>query len=637
MESLTVAPENEHYHSINNCLIETESGKLIGGCGTSAIPSGVVEIAPYAFYCSSELESIVIPEGVERIGEAAFLGCTSLRKVSLPSSLQSIDKQAFAECTLLGNISMSEGLIKIGEAAFEQCGNLDGVILPSTLQELETGAFRDCASLTEINIPSGINSVRAELFSGCTSLARVDLPDSVTMIWGYAFYLCKALTDIEIPSGVLTIGTMAFSGCQSLPQIHLPEGLKSIGNNTFQDCDALTEITIPSTMTTIPSRAFADADGLVSLRIPDTVYKIDEYAFGSCDALQSVYIPASVTNLGDNVFLNCNVLTELEVASDNPKYKSEGNCLIHIEFGKLLFANSHSQIPSGVTIIGSEVFEKTDVKNVTLPQGVTTIEYGAFYFADELKSIVIPASVLTIDDYAFYYCFSLTHVYFSGTKQEWEAIAVGDHNEHLLEATIHFEYKPDVYDPVLMLYKELLENPEIDLETLESRSEEEFFLDLYEISCNIDRYKAGFAVRDLNEDQIPELILLDKAGVLYAVFTQKEGKPIAVDYFSSGNHRGGIDADGMIYKDIYGKGESWEFCITQIMQNGDLDQLVFGVYDPSPGEIEASAYLYRNGEEESVDQATVRALYEQYAAHVSYSKPIEIFDSLYYYSMDLIK
>lgn len=637
MEALTVDPENEYYYSINNCLIETESGKLIGGCGTSVIPSGVVEIAPYAFYCSSELESIVVPEGVERIGEAAFLGCTSLRKVSLPASLQSIEKQAFAECTLLGNVSISEGLVKIGEAAFAQCGNLDGVTLPSTLKELETGAFRDCTSLTEIHIPSGIESVRAELFSGCTSLVRVELPDSVTIIWGYAFYMCKALTDIEIPSGVLTIGTMAFCGCQSLPQIHLPEGLKSIGNNTFQDCDALTEIAIPSTMTTIPARAFADADSLLSLRVPDTIYTIDEYAFGSCDALQSVYIPASVTNLGDNVFLNCNVLTELEVAPDNPKYISRGNCLIHKEFGKLLFANSHSQIPSGVTIIGSEVFEKTDVKSVTLPEGVTTIEYSAFYYADELKSIIIPASVLVIDDYAFYYCFSLTHVYFTGTKQEWEAIAVGDHNEDLLEATIHFEYKPDVYDPVLTLYKELLENPEIDPETLEARSEEEFFLDLYEVACTINPYKAGFAARDLNGDQIPELLLLDKAGVLYAVYTQKDGKPMAVDYFSTDNHRGGIDADGMIYKESHGKGESWELSITQILQNGDLDQLVFGVSDPNPGQVEADAYLYRNGAEESVDIATVQALYEQYAAHVSYDAPIEIFEDLYYYSMDLIK
>ena len=39
IESLVVATGNKKYHSANNCIIETETKKLIVGCKTSIIPS----------------------------------------------------------------------------------------------------------------------------------------------------------------------------------------------------------------------------------------------------------------------------------------------------------------------------------------------------------------------------------------------------------------------------------------------------------------------------------------------------------------------------------------------------------------------------------------------------------------------
>ena len=185
------------------------------------------------------------------------------------------------------------------------------------------------------------------------------------------------------------------------------------------------------------------------------------------------------------------------------------------------------------------------------------------------------------------------------------------------------------YDPILKIYKNLLADNHMDLESLIEQSEQNFFYELYSLSCNINSEKAGYAIKDLNSDNIDELILLDEDGVLFAVFTLKFGKAVAIDYFSINNNRGTIDANTKcIYKETLSKGNSWGFKITQLLENGDLDCIEFGIYDPALEGVNASAFLYRNGKKEFVDEATVMALYAQYSQHISYSTPTDLISKL---------
>ncbi len=55
-----------------------------------------------------------------------------------------------------------------------------------------------------------------------------------------------------------------------------------------------------------------------------------------------------------------------------------------------------------------------------------------------LKSVILPASVTTIEDGAFMYCDSLSDVYYSGSKEQWNAITIGSDNECLTTAKIHY-------------------------------------------------------------------------------------------------------------------------------------------------------------------------------------------------------
>ena len=58
-------------------------------------------------------------------------------------------------------------------------------------------------------------------------------------------------------------------------------------------------------------------------------------------------------------------------------------------------------IPSSVISINSLAFYQCGLKNITIPEGVTTIGNQAFAYGDKLETIIIPDSVNHIDDYAF--------------------------------------------------------------------------------------------------------------------------------------------------------------------------------------------------------------------------------------------
>lgn len=93
-----------------------------------------------------------------------------------------------------------------------------------------------------------------------------------------------------------------------------------------------------------------------------------------------------------------------------------------------------------VTIIDDYAFAKEyDITSVTLPEGITSINFCAFNHCSELSSINIPASVTLIEQYAFDDCPSLADVYYSGTSEDWQKIEISSDNNGLDNATIHYE------------------------------------------------------------------------------------------------------------------------------------------------------------------------------------------------------
>lgn len=81
-------------------------------------------------------------------------------------------------------------------------------------------------------------------------------------------------------------------------------------------------------------------------------------------------------------------------------------------------------------------------KNVVVEEGVTDI--GVFTFeCGSLSTVTIPTSMTSIGSGAFADCDKLTDVYYDGTEEQWNRISIGEQNEPLLNATIHFTGQPE--------------------------------------------------------------------------------------------------------------------------------------------------------------------------------------------------
>ena len=414
------------------------------------IPDSVTSIGNYVFRNCSSLTSVKIPDSVTSIGSSVFSGCSNLTSVTIPDSVTSIGGGTFWDCCNLKSITIPDSVTSIGNSAFSGCSNLTSIDIPEGVTNIGGFAFLNCSSLTSIDIPEGVTSIGEYAFNGCRSLTSVTIPDSVTSIGNYVFENCSNLTSIHIPEGVTSIGNSAFNGCSSLTSIHIPKGVTSIGNSAFNGCSDLKSITIPESVTSIGSHAFRDCSSLTSITIPDGVTSIGDIAFQNCRSLTSITIPNSVTSIGVSAFSGCSGLyivynnsdLELTIGSLDYGYIAYNAKLIVDKNGNKMYRSGITELeymdtadgfrfvkengaykliaylgtedtvtlPSDISGNSYTIYKMSGVRNVILPDGITSIGSSAFYGCSSLTSIRIPEGVTSIGDSAFYGCSSLTSI-----------------------------------------------------------------------------------------------------------------------------------------------------------------------------------------------------------------------------------
>ena len=237
----------------------------------------------------------------------------------------------------------------------------------------------------------------------------------VTTIGEYAFTNCWSLASVTIPEGVTSIGQLAFYYSESLASVTIPDSVTSIGERAFSYCRSLVSVTIPEGVTSIGESAFFQCKSLASISIPEGVTSIEDYTFWGCESLASISIPEGVTSIGNDAFMNCSNLAEFE-----GKFASEdGRCLI-VDGVLNAFAPyglTEYTIPDGVTSIGYGAFANcSSLATITIPEGVTSIGYIAFYSCSSLAEVYCKATTpptTIVDDYGYWYAF---HYNASGRK-----------------------------------------------------------------------------------------------------------------------------------------------------------------------------------------------------------------------------
>ena len=159
--------------------------------------------------------------------------------------------------------------------------------------------------------------------------------------------------------------------------------------------DSVNDIVIPDTVfgmkvIGIKNEMFKNNKNLISVSLGNNISDIPREIFSGCNNLKNVILPNKLTKIPENAFRSCN-----------------------------------------------------NLNNLTIPNNVNSIGNSVFYGCTKLASITIPNSVTSIGDNAFRSCTSLTSVYYAGTEDEWNKITIGDCNEYLTNATIHYKFAPD--------------------------------------------------------------------------------------------------------------------------------------------------------------------------------------------------
>ena len=188
----------------------------------------------------------------------------------------------------------------------------------------------------------------------------------------------------RIENGVLTIsGTGAmdtFDYSRSgrvLTKIDLPDGQKDVvlqgllttapwGNYN----GAVTQIVVEEGVTSIGEWAFSGMVRTRNVLLPTTLERIGRCAFYDCAYLTGIEIPDSVSELGDNAFTDCFWLRRAVVGRNVKDVSCFENCMA--------------------------------LEEISLPAGLESIGYRAFYGCKALSGIDLPDSLVSIGQWAFY-------------------------------------------------------------------------------------------------------------------------------------------------------------------------------------------------------------------------------------------
>lgn len=400
----------------------------------------VTEIGEFAFW-NSEISELNFSNKLKTIKLQAFLKCNNLKQVTIPDSVINMNS-AFRECENLQQISLSNNLSEINSYAFYKCQSLIEITISQNIKKIYDGAFADCSRLKKVTFCGNTECDSGDPFEECVGLEEiVGYDDSYAEKYannkGISFTSLGAKTiQIKIGDTVtanVTGDTMTIMGNgktydyfdlwdginSSIKYITIDDGVTYLGDSLFYDFNILENIKLPESLEQIGEYTFKNCTSLTNLILPDSITEIAGEAFSNCVSLGKVTLPKNLTLLGNGVFENCNAeiifpasLKCIPIMGDN--------------------AVTKVNIPEGVKIIGEDAFWAcSNLKEITLPSTITSIESGAFFNTPitefvypqnidnipasafggtKLTEFSVPDNVKEIDDGAFYNCTDLKKI-----------------------------------------------------------------------------------------------------------------------------------------------------------------------------------------------------------------------------------
>lgn len=458
------------------------------------LPSSVKFVGSGHLIDCTSLVSFAVPDGTETL-DTTFMGCTSLNTVTIPVSVKLIDMYTFdgvpngltviykgsafdwdaITISKAGNtvLDSAEIIYESGEESYvTEDGyrytinddivriigyeGTDSVLsIPAAIEgkwvaSVGGKGFRGNKNITEITIGEGIEELDPYAFSACKNLKKVVIPSSMYSLSQGVFGGCESLEEVRIPLSLGKIEPEAFSTCSSLKSLTLPDGLTSIGTGAFQFCSSLQSIQIPKEITRIPANAFYGCKSLGTVTFPEELNEIGLGAFGHCESLTLVSFPEKLVKIGDSAFMNCSSLREIELPYSISELKSGTfrECTGLERVSGAMVTKLEGTVFSGCTNLKQLYFpllsemdefafnDCTALESLESFRGDTIPTY-AFANCTNLKTLYLGNELKFVGEGAFKEVPGPLKVYFYGTMNEWNAVAVGAENDALKNAEVN--------------------------------------------------------------------------------------------------------------------------------------------------------------------------------------------------------
>ena len=289
---------------------------------------------------------------------------------------------------------------------------------------------------TDLIVPDEIDGKTvteiAQKAIGQTSLHTISLPKTLTYIGDSDFSHAKNLTSIEVRDS--EYGKTRFWTDENGVLYGYVDHHTDVDQTTYDKylellCYPSAKIeksyTVDDKVTAIAGSAFSNCFYLEKINLGNGVRKLGVAAFKNCMSIQSITIPKNVQKIGYNVAYFCDKLAAYHVDEQNENYCDIDGVLYTKDKSKLVIYPKAKKLtdqiytvdPACKEIEGMAFGYAAGLKEIKLPDGLTTIGRYVFLCCEQLEKLQIPETVTTIKG-ALDHITNLRYLYLCGDVPE---------------------------------------------------------------------------------------------------------------------------------------------------------------------------------------------------------------------------
>ncbi|MDD7611139.1 MAG: leucine-rich repeat domain-containing protein [Spirochaetales bacterium] len=356
-----------------------------------------IETKTFLSYMGTD-KNVVIPDGIKYIdGMDGNAFKTDIKSIKIPKSVILIRRFPFIKLKEF----QAPGLKWLGFQAFANTV-ISHLIFPSTLKIIPKCSFG--AKINKVTIKEGCEVIRYEAFDGA-KIKKISIPKTIKHIGDSAIpnhtkvILDKGISRYEIRNDFLydKKRNRCITFCGKKNQIaHIPETTKKFCILKFPK-----KVSIPAKL---PFRSLFKSNWgtPTELYLQDGRISLPPGAFKLCENLEKIVLPKTLKSIPFQSFFSLS-LKQIKIPENVTSIAGEA----------FAFCDNLESIvlPPRLKKISHHLFaECKSLKSVVLSKSIEEIEMGAFYNCESLKSIKLPKNLEKIGYRAFYGCKNLRKI-----------------------------------------------------------------------------------------------------------------------------------------------------------------------------------------------------------------------------------